>query len=230
MKSLSFFTFLCLVSVYSLSAQNKNYEKDFNNAEKIFSKLYQNGKGEQLTYYKGGYSTIPTLYLNLYKIDPTNMNLAFKLGICYLNSRNERAKAISYFTKAVTAVSNNYKGGSYTEKNAPLIAYKFLGDAYHLNYKFDKAIVAYEKYIAIMAENKSTDEQLLKETNRKIEMCKTGIRLVASPLKIKIETLGNAVNSSYADYGPTMSADQSSLFFTSRRPQTKDTLKDAEGN
>lgn len=232
MKALNLIAFICIFSISILNAGNntEKFEKDFEAAEKIFSKIYQDGKGESLTYYKAGYSDALPVFLDLYKQQPKNMNLAFKLGVCYLNSRKDREKAISYFSKAVTAASDDYKGSSYKEKNAPLMAYKFLGDAYHLNYKFDKAIEAYEKYIAVMAENKNTDEELLVATNRKIEMCKTATRLVASPLNIKIEALGSTVNSSYADYGPVLSADQNSLFFTSRRPQAKDTLKDSEGN
>ncbi len=232
MKTLNFFVFICLVSIYNLSAQgNKdNFEKDFDSAEKIFSKVYQDAKGESLTYSKEGYSLALPLLLVLYKQDPTNMNLAFKLGVCYLSSRKERAQAIPYFSKAVTAVSNNYKESSYKERGTPLIAYKFLGDAYHLNYQFDKAIEAYEKFIAVMAQNMNLDKALLTEAGREIEMCKTGKRLVASPVKIKIQNLGSTVNSAYADYSPVLSADQRTLFFTSRRQETTGGMKDPEGN
>ncbi|HXB12103.1 MAG TPA: hypothetical protein VNZ45_08975, partial [Bacteroidia bacterium] len=150
--------------------------------------------------------------------------------MCYLSSKRHRVEAIAYFNKAITAVSTNYSGSSYNEKNAPLIAYKFLGDAYHLNYQFDNAIDTYGKYISVMAEKNSTDKVLLAETNRKIEMCKTGKILVASPVKVKIEDLGLNVNSIYADYSPVISADQSSLFFTSRRNGSTGGLKDEEGN
>jgi len=232
MKVISVFFFICLVSVYSLSAQNNkdSFEKDFDKAEKIFSKVYQDGKSESLTYSKEGYSIALPLFLDLYSKDTANKNLSFKLGVCYLSSRRERMLAIPYFSKAVTAVSNNYKESFYKERNAPPIAYKFLGDAYHLNYQFDKAIEAYEKFIAVMAGNINPDKVLLTEANREIEMCKTGKRLVANPVKIKIQNLGNTVNSSYADYSPVLSADQNILFFTTRRPETTGGQKDPEGN
>ena len=50
------------------------------------------------------------------------------------------AEAIKYFNKAVTSITDSYKESSYKERSAPLIAYKFLGDAYHLNYQFDKEL------------------------------------------------------------------------------------------
>ncbi len=232
MKAISSLAFIYLLSVYSANSQNnkENFEKDFNHAEKKFSKVYQNGQGELFSYSKEGYLEVLPQLLELYKQDPENKNLAFKIGVCYQNSRLEKAQAIPYFSKAITAVSSDYNGSSSQEKNAPIIAYKYLGDAYHLNYQFDKAIETYEKYISVMAEKNNTDATLLTEANQKINMCKTGKLLVDNPVPMKIENLGNAVNSAYADYSPVLSADQNTLFFTARRPETTGGQKDEEGN
>ncbi len=244
MKTLSFLFCIFLLSGYSSIAQNNNevFAKDFNRAEKIFSEVYQDGKDEALTYSKGGYAAALPIFLRLYKLDSTNKNLAFKLGVCYLSSRKDRAQAIPYFLKAVKTVSYDYRGSSYKEKNAPLIAIKFLGDAYHLDYQFDKAIETYEQFKTVMAEKniaiKATltekiilaDKVLIDETNRKIGMCKTAQLLMSSPVNVLIENLGNALNSPYADYSPVLSADQHTLFFTSRRPETMGIQKDDEGN
>lgn len=232
MKAYTSIILVFLLNTIRLSGQNdkNSFEKDFVHADKIFSKIYEERKEESSTYSKGIYVSVLPLFLDLYKRDETNMNIAFKLGVCFLNSRTERVQAIPYFSKAITAVSNNYDGTSFIEKNAPIITYKFLGDAYHLNYQFDEGIEAYEKFISIMAENKNADTALLAEANRKIEICKTGKRLVLSPIQLKIEKIGSAVNSSYADYSPVLSADQNTLFFTSRRSETTGEKKDIEGN
>src|SRR4051812_9657462 len=187
MKALNSFAFISFLGIYTLSAQNsqESFEKDFNRAEKIFSQVYQDGKYESLTYSKQGFEEARPLLLELYRQDTANKNIAFKLGVCFLSSRRYRAESIPYFVKAAPAAINDYKGSSYKEKNAPLITYKFLGDAYHLNYQFDKAIAAYDKFIAVMNENNNTDEVLLEESKRKIEMCQTGKLLVANPIKIK---------------------------------------------
>ncbi|HWY38211.1 MAG TPA: OmpA family protein, partial [Bacteroidia bacterium] len=232
MKIIYLFVLLYLATTYPIHAQtsSKNFNEQFDRAEKIFSQVYQDGKNEAATYSKDGYSEARTLFLDLYKQDSTNRNVAFKLGVCFLSSGRYRPLAVSYFSKAVISVSKGYKEYSSEERNAPLIAYKFLGDAYHLNYQFDKAIGAYNDFIAVMKENKDVDKTLLKETVRKIEMCENGKRLVADPLKVKIQNLGNTVNSMYADYSPVLSADQKTLFFTSRRQNTKGGLKDQDGN
>ncbi|MBA2611051.1 MAG: OmpA family protein [Bacteroidetes bacterium] len=229
MKALKFITITFLLSINYLSAQNKNSEKEFDDAEKIFSKI-SDSKSESLTSTKGAYAEVLPVFLNLYKQDPTNMNLAFKIGMCYQSARRDRVKAIGYFNKAVTSTANDTKPSSYKEKRAPFIAFKYLGDAYHWNYEFDKAITAYQQYISVAEKNNATDKTVLAETNRKIDMCKVGQSLVANPVKIKIQNLGNTVNSPYADYSGIFSADQNTLFFTSRRPQTTGGEKDNEGN
>ena len=232
MKTLNYIAFICLLSICKLNAQNDkdNFEKKFNMADELFSKVYQDGKDEAITYAKGGYAEAIPMLLSLYKENPTNTNLAFKLGVCYRGSRKYKAEAIPYFSKAVTAVTDNYKGSSYKEKKAPLVAYKYLGDAYHFNYQFDKAIEAYQKFISVMVENKNMTEALLNEVNRDIEICKTAQRLVANPINIKIQNMGATVNSAYADYSPVLSADQKTIFFTSRRAGSTGGLKDDEGN
>ena len=232
MKTKSILTVIFLHLAFYFFAQNKNnsFEKDFDNAQMVFSKVYHEGENESFSFYKGGYSTARPLFISLYKQDTTNANIAFKIGVCYLSSRNERDIAIRYFKKAITSVSADYKESSYKERNAPIIAYKFLGDAYHLNYQFDKAIESYNKFLVVMDENKITNKELQLEAKQEIEMCKTGKQLVENPTKIKIENLGNNVNSAYADYSPVISADQNELYFTSRRPESTGGEKDMDGN
>ena len=153
-KNILIFIFLHIAFCFFSQNNNTSFEKDFDEAEKVFSKVYQSGENESFSFYKGGYSIARPLFIKLYQNDTTNVNIAFKIGVCYLSSRNERDIAIRYFKKAVTSVSSDYKESSYKEKNAPIIAYKFLGDAYHLNYQFDKAIESYNKFLAVMDENR----------------------------------------------------------------------------
>ena len=230
-------TIICLALIFvgtvtKLNSQNikDSYENDFNEAEKIYSKYYLDGKGESMSYSKGGYANAIPIFLKLYKKDTTNLNLAFKLGVCYQSSRRFKAECIYYFSKAASSVTANYKGGSYKERSAPIIAIKYLGDAYHLDYQFDKAIQTYEKYISVMEQSKKTDKVVLAEAMHEIEMCKTGKRIILEPVNMKIETLGNNLNSTYSDYSPVLSADQKTIFFTSRRVETTGDLKDEEGN
>src|ERR1700739_1707616 len=101
MKLLSSIGLMCLLSISSLNAQNStgDFEKKFDIAEEQFSAVYQDGKSESIAYAKGGYAeVIPALQI-LEKYEPNNMNIAFKLGVCYRNSRMLRSQAIPYFEK-----------------------------------------------------------------------------------------------------------------------------------
>src|ERR1035438_9785315 len=64
---------------------------------------------------------------------------------------------------------------------------------------------------------KMGDLATVKDLNRRIEICKTAKILVGSPIKCTITTLGDSVNSPYPDYGAVITADESQLYFTSKR-------------
>lgn len=168
--------------------------------------------------YKAGnyYEALP-LFLELYNLDTTNSNINYLVGACYMKARSRKARAIIHLEKAIKSVSPDYKENNAEEKNAPLLAYKMLGDAYHIHSMFDKAIASYTTYKHKLSLNKRKDSDNLKDADRKIEMCKTAKEFIASPVKIKIENMSKSVNSLYADYSPVLTADQSTMIFTSRR-------------
>jgi outer membrane protein OmpA-like peptidoglycan-associated protein/tetratricopeptide (TPR) repeat protein len=214
-----------IISGLSLFAQEKeNFKAVFEEADGYFPKEKTINSAQLLETSK---KALP-LYLQLLKLDPKNYNVNYRVGRCYLNSRTETTKAIPYLEQAVMSTSNAYKQGA-DERNAPLVAYVFLGDAYHLNYQFDKAIAAYEKFKTLAKDNKKY-ASTLKEVNRKIEMNTTAKKLVASPVNFEVKNLGKSVNSAYADYSPVLSADESILIFTSRKPGGQGGVIDEEGN
>ncbi len=227
--------YLLIIYLFSLSnirgqGGSENFENDFNFANKIYEKYYLDGKFESLLISKAGYEKAIPIFLKLFLVDTTNMNLAFKLGVCYQNSRRKKAECIYYFKKAASSVTNNYQGNSYKERKAPVAAIKYLGDAYHLDYQFDKAIVTYKKYLVVIKKESKADKERKQEAVHKIEMCLSGKQLLKKPIKIKIESLGNNINSTYSDYSPVLSADQNTMFFTTRRIETTGILRDEEGN
>ena len=60
-------------------------------------------------------------------------------------------------------------------------------------------------------------------------MCVTNKNSI-NPVHVKIENLGQTVNSKFDDKGPAITADGKKIFFNSRRPATEDALKDEEGD
>jgi len=84
------------------------------------------------------------VYIQLDSMESGNANIKYRIGVCYLNSTTEKAKAIPYLEKAVLNTARSYDDLAYTEKRAPQIAYYDLGRAYHLNYQLDTAITFFD--------------------------------------------------------------------------------------
>ena len=160
------------------------------------------------------------LFLQLDALDNDNSNIHFKIGICYLNLHEGRARSIPYLEKAVLNISTDYKQGKSSEKKAPPVALLHLGQAYHLDYKFDNAIEAFRKFKLYILEN----PELIKDVDRQIGMCNNGKIFIVAPIKIEIKNLGDKINTAYAEYLPVISTDEATLIFTSKKPVNADQL------
>ena len=99
-----------------------------------------------------------------------------------------------------------------------------LGQASHSVNKFDEAMAAYTKFKATLNEKK--DKAKIDEVTRFIETCENGKELVKKPVNVKIKGFGKGINSKSGDYMPFVSADESVMIFTSRRPGSTGGLLD----
>jgi outer membrane protein OmpA-like peptidoglycan-associated protein len=189
--------------VFSQTNENESLRKKFEDAESYFnSDLFARA--------------IPG-YQAILDAQPDNYNMYFKLGYCYLNSPSEKNKAQAYLEKASTSVSDKYKENSFKEKNAPVLTWLYLGKAQHINYKFDEALISLDKFKTYLTPE---DKELMRMTEQVISWCKNAKVLVAAPVNMKVENIGGQLNSAFPDYSPVVTADESQMFFTSRRPNT----------
>jgi tetratricopeptide (TPR) repeat protein len=89
--------------------------------------------------------------------DEENANLNYKAGLLsYFNSYNQKAKALPYLEKASAAAHPRAATAASIRRLRPLrcpgaqrpveVDY-YLGRAYHLNDQFDKADMAYQKFL-----------------------------------------------------------------------------------
>ena len=78
------------------------------------------------------YELASTLYLTLDELTPGNANIKYKIGNCYLNIGDEKAKSIPYLEEAVKNTSYDAKSEQITETRAPLDAYFSLASAYRI--------------------------------------------------------------------------------------------------
>ena len=183
----------------TLHAQNKSELKDFFvQAESHF--LYEE------------YELATPLYLILYESLPDNANIAYKIGVCYLNTPYEKDKAISYLEKAAQNASYDAQEDQFSETKAPLDVFFQLGNAYRINNQLDKAIEKYKYFKKqLSAKNKMINEDFV---DQQILACKNALKLMATPLKIKRTNLGDTVNISSINLNPVISGDGNTLAFT----------------
>lgn len=140
-------------------------------------------------------------YLELAKQEPENVKYNYRIGVCYLNTNIDKAKAVSYLEKALKS-----------EEADPNTGY-LLGRAYHFAYRFNDAIKMYEQF---KSANKGNPENLL-DVEKQIEYCYNAIELMKFPLDVSFKNLGANINSKYKDYYPFVAKDESFLIFNSKR-------------
>lgn len=164
------------------------------------------------------YSTALPLYLKIDSLLKNHNNVHYKIGLCYLNAPIDKTQAIPYLEKAVKNTAASANEDVFDTKSAPVDAYYYLGHAYHLNYQLNNALNMFQKFKTFL--NPTIDAKGIEETDYQMQLVENAKELVSSPVSIKVENLGPNINSPYADYSPVVTADESTIFYTSRRPGT----------
>ena len=159
-------------------------------------------------YQKEQFEEAASAYEKAYNSRPGDVKLSYKIGLSYLKS-SSKDKALEYFIS-----SYKIKPDISDEINY------LLGQAYQFNHQFDLAIEQYEIY-----GQKRGKENLVAQ---KISECELGEELVNNPVDIRLENMGNIINTEYDDYAPMISADAKTLVFTSRRKGSTGDKKDKD--
>lgn len=189
----------CVFTTTTLFAQEESFKEKFLEANTLIEeKLY--------------HVALP-LWLELQKEQPDNNNLNYKIGLCYIESQNQKAKALVYLSTAAKDISKNYDPFSHAEKKAPVEAYYYLARAQHLNYKLDDATANFNAFKNGVSKN----HYLYDDIDRQKKYCANAKIAVANPVKTTITNMGNVINSAYEDYSPAILFDESTIYFTSRR-------------
>ncbi|HLW30218.1 MAG TPA: SPOR domain-containing protein [Brumimicrobium sp.] len=149
----------------------------------------------------------------LLTFDSISPNYNYRKGFTIINSSDEFVKALKFLEIAVTNVDKNFDMMSPKEKVAPIDAYFYMGRAYHLSGKIDKAVEFYEKFIAEFSKN----EELVSKASMYLLQCNVAKEMYNTPVDFKITNLGDKINTSNPEYSPVISLDGSALYFTSRR-------------
>jgi tetratricopeptide (TPR) repeat protein len=189
-----FFTIVLIVPLYA--QENKELQDNFLEAEYFFM--------------NEDYSDALTYYLPLYEKMPDNANLAYRVGVCYLNIPSKKNLSVGFLESATRNMSAKHKEGTITQTAAPYDALFELGRAYRINYRFDKAKEAFTRYLATLLPD---DRENLDFVRHEIEVCDIAGDLISQPVSYSEENAGETFNDEKAEFNPIISADGKSFAF-----------------
>ncbi|OFY24818.1 MAG: hypothetical protein A2W98_06000 [Bacteroidetes bacterium GWF2_33_38] len=172
------------------------------------------------------YENAIPLLLELYDMAPTNAAVNYKLGVSYLQIKGEKEKALPFLEFAAKHSSPKANEFSYKETLAPELAWYRLGEVFHVINDFDKATESYKRFKSFLKPN---DIYNLDIVNRQIETCKNAKQLVKYPVMVVKNNLGRLVRTPFYAYSPVVSADQSTLVFTTEKLVIPDSSELASG-
>jgi Tol biopolymer transport system component len=156
------------------------------------------------------------IYLKVLRSEPENADVQYRIGICYLNSEDEKEKAIAYFEEAAQHVSEKYNPNSFRETNAPVDALFLLGSSYRVNNQLDKAIAAYHKYKDYLDPKDTYNQQV---ADQYIRSCDLALVQQQNPQPVIITNLGAPVNNEKPNFNAVLSGDEKTIAYTSTAKQ-----------
>ena len=175
-----------------------------------FKKIFK--EAEAILLYNNAHDIALPMFLMLEQMDPDNSNIQYKIGVCYLNIPGRKTSSIPYLEKAVQNITNNYSY-SYKERKAPKDALFYLGNAYHIAFRLDDAILYYNKFREVLDE---TEFYELEFINREINSCNSAKKLMNTPVLFRIENLGDNINSFQVNVNPAVSGNRKVLAYTAK--------------
>jgi tetratricopeptide (TPR) repeat protein len=195
-KRFVFLSVAVLLSVTLKAQENSNLQETFLDAEYFLM-------------HEDYYDALSS-YLQLYEKYPDNANLAYRVGLCYLNIPGKKNLSISYLEAATKNMSAKHKEGTLSQTAAPYDALFYLATAYRINYRFDKAKDAFIKYSGTLLPDDRTNIDFVRH---EIEVCDKAKELIAHPISFTEENMGKTFNDANSNFNPVISADGKSFAF-----------------
>jgi len=191
-----------------------------NQAQEIYQLEDMFMNAETWFYFQDYKNSLP-LFLKVHDAYPENDNINYKIGFCYLNIDGQENKAIPYLKRAAANTTFNFTRESFYEREAPVDAIFYLGNAYLVNNQLDKAIATYERFEnkiknrrSIFFDESDYDFEYLQ---KQIEACNIAKDMMSDPVNYTAENLGIPVNTPQSEFNPVISGDGKTLIFTAEK-------------
>jgi len=147
------------------------------------------------------------------KYDSTNANINYLLGYCYLSHPKYKHDSRYYLEIATKNITRNYEPFEPSVDQAPPVTFLHLAHAYLLEYKFDQASDALDKFETYL---RSKDKKAKTDIAYWRDRIKFARLYYSSPQKIEIVNMGDSINDDMPDYSPCLSGDERTLIFSHR--------------
>ncbi len=157
------------------------------------------------------------LFLRVLEADSLNYNVMFKIGFSYLHIPSQKAKSIPYLENAIQNTTDTYRNNTYTEKQAPVDALFYLGNAYLVNNRIDEAIDVYSGFQNAITKTKKLANKDIYDTDyieRQFNACRNALQFQNEPVSFIASNLGEPINTRFNEFNAVVSGDGTTLVFT----------------
>lgn len=151
---------------------------------------------------------------------PNKQDILFSLANCYMDSGNAPDSAITYYEKTLSLLSQDDYNTLFSAE-----LHMSLAKSYQLVHKPERALDIYQKLESRIT---SPNAELSHELELEKGYCNNAIEFMQNPVKLELRNLQTPINSKYNDHSPLLSADESILIFTSRRPNNELIMDDGQ--
>lgn len=197
---------LIILSLFFISS----YTQEYYELEELFL------DADSWFFYEDYEEALP-LFLRVIESDSLNYNVMYKIGFCYLHIPGQKEKSIPYLENAIKKTTFNYRNNTYTEKQAPVDALFYLGNAYLVTNRINEAIDAFSGFqSAITRTQKVANKDIYDQdyVNRQFDACRNAIQFQYHPINFIARNVGNKINSRFNEFNAVISGDGSSLAYT----------------
>ena len=153
------------------------------------------------------------------KFNPNNSDLNYMLGFILFCTDANNPETLKYLEKA-----NKLNEETETDINF------WLAWCHQINSNWDEALKYYGLHFQVLHQKPKVSLLIIDDIKKKMEECRIGKKLCETPERVFVDNLGPNVNTEFPEYGASITADESSILFTSRRPNTIGGNKDESDN
>jgi len=164
--------------------------------------------------YAGQYIGALTIYKDVLQKNPDDATVLHYIGFC------------QFQLKKIDVATESFKKAIAINKGVMPETHLMLGKIYLSEEKIDDALTEFNTYKTSV--NTKTAES--EDVDVYISQCSNAKKYMASPIDVKIDNLGAAINSKFDEQTPCISADGKKLVFNTRRPEMTDSPMDVEGD